>query len=463
MKRLNITFRSLLPTAFLVCAAVSANAQTTNSMYFLEQTAVNNKLNPALTADRTYVGAGITNMGLSVYSDLAYSDIFKPNESTGKLDWFLNSSVDANDWLEGVGDLSNFSVKTDIDILNMGMKIGKNFLTLNAGIHTDMGMGIPKDFLKFFVLGMDESASSATFNMTDMNVSAFMYGKFGIGLSRKFGNISVGITANYLQGIADMQMGFDQLTMTTSSGKVDVVSKGYCKLAAPDIFSLQYGDDGYLSGINTPDNFSDVAGMATSLQKCGSGLSFDAGVSAKVLDFLTVSAAVTDLGSIKWSKDAINMATANGTFEWTGQDFQDESDNNGITDQFAEMIHFTKEENAKAYVTKLTTKINLAAEASFLNEHLSLGLLSQSGIAENGNYQNFMVAANLKPTKSLQAALTYSSWDGKSSALGAAINAKLLFFNWFMAADFIPMKVTPQFIPVNNLAINFQTGLNFMF
>jgi len=43
------------------------------------------------------------------------------------------------------------------------------------------------------------------------------------------------------------------------------------------------------------------------------------------------------------------------------------------------------------------------------------------------------------------------------------VNLKLLLFNVFVAADYIPLKVTPQFIPINNSYFNLQTGFNIMF
>jgi hypothetical protein len=462
MKRYKTTILLFLSILLLLCVNTSIHAQTANSLYFLERTAVQSQWNPSMTPDRTVVGVGASNIGLSVYSDLAYSDLFIPTADGKSLQWFLNSNVDPDKWLEGIDDLSNFGMEANVDLLNLGLKIGKNYLTINAGIHADCGMGLPKDFLKFFVLGMDESASSTTFDMSQMNISALMYSKMGIGLSRKIGKIKVGATINYLQGLASMQMGFDELTLESSSDKFNVTSNGYVKLTTPDMLSLQYDEDGYLSGIESNDGISAMDVISPS-KKCGSGVSFDIGASTTLCDFITVAAAVTDLGSIKWKKESISQAKSNSTYEWEAQELQDDSNSGTIADDFADMIHFTKDDNTKDYVTKLTTKINVSAEASFLNNHVSLGVLSQSGIAENGNYQDFMFAANFKPAKFLQAALTYSTLHGERSAFGAALNTKLLFLNFFIAADYIPTKLTPQLLPVDNSYINVQTGFNLMF
>jgi len=52
---------------------------------------------------------------------------------------------------------------------------------------------------------------------------------------------------------------------------------------------------------------------------------------------------------------------------------------------------------------------------------------------------------------------------GKMSSFGTAVNLKLLYVNFFLAADYIPLIYTPQMIPVNNSHFNLQTGINLMF
>jgi hypothetical protein len=437
------------------------SAQSVNSLYFLEQTPTHTQWNPAMAPDRSYIGFGASSMAFSVQSDLAFSDIFIPSETTGKLNLFLNSEVDRTEWVNGLKDVSNINAGIDLDFFRLGLNMGKNYISLNAGLHADLGVGLPKDFFKLFVLGMDTEESSTEFNLTDMNVNILTYAKIGAGLTRRFGNFTLGVNVNYLRGIADMRMGFDELTVDASETSWNVTSKGYVKLAAPDQIDFKYNEEGYLSGINA--NTSTIIDQIKTLPDCGSGFSFDLGMTAQVMNFITLSAAVTDIGSIKWKKEAVKCARSDGSFDWEGTEIKEGDDGSDIMDDFNDMIHFEKDENAGAYTSKLTTKINLGAEAALLNNHLSFGLLSQTGLAENGRYQDFMGAVNLKPTKSFQTALTYSMLHGEMSSFGAAVNIKLLILDLFLAADYIPLKVTPQGIPVNNSYFNMQTGFNLVF
>jgi len=175
-----------------------------------------------------------------------------------------------------------------------------------------------------------------------------------------------------------------------------------------------------------------------------------------------LSAAVIDFGSIKWNTENINQAKSTGSFTFSGADMGAEGGSD-LSAQLVDMMHLRKVDNPEAYSSKLTTKINVGAEIGLPNNKLSLGVLSQTGMAENGTYQDFMASLNIKPGSLLQTALTYSLLHGEMSSFGAAVNMKLLFVNVFVAADYIPLKINKQFIPINNSYFNLQTGVNLMF
>ena len=67
---------------------------------------------------------------------------------------------------------------------------------------------------------------------------------------------------------------------------------------------LKYNQDGTISGFDFKAEDAGVAGL---------GFGIDLGASYKVLDNLTVSAAVLDLGYINWKGSETTMATINAT------------------------------------------------------------------------------------------------------------------------------------------------------
>lgn len=474
MKRIIASVTSILTVALLFVATQRIQAQQVNSLYFLEKTPFHTKWNPAMAPSRPGIGVGVSSIALNVHSDLAFSDLFYPStDNSGELWTVLHPSVDKNAFLDGLGDVSDIGSNMSMDLLNLGMKFGGLYLTLNSSFNADMGIGLPKDLFKFVLLGT--SGATNGLDMSALNINAMLYAKAGVGLSMKLGSkLSLGVAANYLMGIADMRMGMDQLTVNTTGSAMNITAKGNLRLSAPKGIGLTFKDDGSLNSIGIDPNFMSnlTSDPMNNLPQAGKGLSFDAGLTFKPLNFLTLSAAVVDFGSITWDAANITQAKSDGTFTYTGADLSSGNVGN-IGDQLKGMLNFQENTAVESYTSKLTTKINVGLEAGAFNNHLTLGLLSQTGIAEYGKYQDYMASLNFKPGSLLQTAVSYSLLHGEMSSFGAAVNLKLLLFNFFVAADYIPMKVTPAVtvvknlpkvpIPINNSYFNLQTGFNILF
>lgn len=472
MKRIIFSLTILLTGALLFLSTERASAQMVNSLYFLEKTPFHMKWNPAMAPSRAGIGVPGSNIGLTLFSDLAFSDIFYPNADGTKLLNVLHPDLpqaDKDAFLEGMGSVANIGMKMNMDVFNLGLKLGGVYFTVGSSLVTDMGIGLPKDMFKLVMSG---PGLNGTLDMTDMNVNSLTYLKTGAGLSIKLGKmLSIGGAVNYLMGISDMRLGFDNFKINASGSSWNVNTQGNLRLIAPDFVKLQYDADGYIDFANSGemidqtylDNFADDVQTNVMNSIAGTGLSFDVGLTFKPLKFLTLSAAVIDFGSIKWNTENINQATSTGSFTFSGADMGAEGEGSDISAQLVEMMHLRKVDNPEAYSSKLTTKINIGAEIGLPSNKLSLGVLSQTGIAENGKYQDFMASLNIKPNSLLQTAFTYSLLHGEMSSLGAAVNLKLLFINVFVAADYIPLKINKQFIPINNSYFNLQTGLNLMF
>lgn len=453
---------------FIISGKIAA--QEINSLYFLDNTPMHTQWNPAMAPKHSSVGFGLTNIKLSLQSDLAFGDLFIPSADGKELYTFLNPAVDKDAFISKLKDVSSLNFNSSIDLFNLGIRVLNNYFTFHSGINVDVGAGLPKDFFKLFMLGMDNNATSTKFDLTKTNVNAMAYAKMGVGYSMNLGKMfSVGINANYLYGIGDMRMGFDQLTVNASQSNWNVTTKGYIQMAAPEQVELDYSSDGYMNNIkynsNSDNNSSNH--LKSLPRQAGSGLSIDLGVTARPLPFLKLSAALDDIGSIKWKQNCVQRAKSNGTFNFSGVDLNDQNSESTTADDvvnsFNDMAHFVKDNSIGSYSSRLTTKLNIGAEAGILNNRLSLGLLSQTGFATDGTYENVMLSANVKPSSIIQAALTYSRIHGKQNAIGAAVNAKLLFFSVFLAADCIPTKFSPQFIPVDNSYFNTEFGFNIMF
>lgn len=463
------TKRILFFILLLTALTSELRAQKVNSLYFLERTAMHTRMNPAMAPKNSCIGLGLGNIAFNIQSDLALSDVIIPGQNGGLIS-VMHPDADKALFLSGLGDVSNFSGNFNMEILNLGIRMKQAYISFHSGIYMDMGLGMPKDFLRLFMLGMDATQASTLFDLSSLNFETNLYNKTGVGLSLGLGEIfSLGVNVDYLVGLANMKLGFDELSINATDQQWDVVSKGYIRYAGPQQLMFSYSDDNYLNGIST-DFSSLTSANYTDLLSTGKGFSVDLGLTARPLPFLSLSASITDLGFINWNKDYVQQAVSNESFSFEGMELafgessQDEEEGNAVGDQLQNLMHLSKDVSSEAFVSKLTSKLNIGAEAGVLNNRISFGVLSQTAFADNKLlYQDLMLSANFKPGSLLQAALTYSLLHGKMSSFGAAVNLKLLFINFFLAADYIPMVYSPQMIPVNNSHFNIQTGFNLMF
>lgn len=489
------TIKSSLVLAIIAtCTGLAPviSAQKVNSLYFLDRSPINSRVNPAMAPKASGFGVLVSNMSFNLQSDLAFDDVFS-NENGSTL-FLLNPGFDKANFVDNLNDVSSFRGSMNMELFTLGIRMKNIYFSVHSGLNVDMGMGVPKDMFKLFLLGMDKNTPSTTFNLTDMNMETLVYNKTGAGLSLKIGDmVSVGANVDYLAGLTHAKIGFEELTVNASETQWDVTSKGYFQLTSPDVASLEYNEEGYLSGVKT-QQMENVAADFNSIQQqlAGTGYSIDLGVTVKPLPFLTLSAALTDLGSINWKKEKIQKASSNGTFTYDGMDLSlsnnegngqgegGEEENNQLMDELEQMVRFQQETVTEGYSTALTKKVTLGAEAGLLNNKITFGVMSQTGYTPTGKYSDLMLSANLKPSSLLQGALTYSLLHGEMSSFGAALNMKLLFVNLFVAADYIPLKLAKggevsfggdnsrttlkaPFLPLSNSYYNFQLGANFMF
>lgn len=461
-----IRHASLLTLCLMAGLATSTHAQKANSLYFLSDAPLHTRMNPAMAPKASGFGLGLSSLSLHLYSDLAVNDLFIPGPN-GELRTFLHPEIDKNAFISGLNDVSSVSSGLDVELFTLGIRVKDMYFSLHSSLNMDLGLGVPKDLFKLIMLGMDQNASSTQFDLTQFNFNTLLYNKTGVGFSKSIGEMfTVGANVDFLTGLAHLEAGFDELSIDARGTEWTVTSKGYVQMAGPSDIQFTYDEANKFTGVDfshyaSPTNITGSTTLAS-----GSGLSVDLGMTAKPLPFLKLSAAITDLGFIKWKKDGIQKASSNGTFTFDGMELsgsEEEGEDNQLANELQEMANFTKTTVDKGYSSRLTSKLNVGAEAGVLKNKITFGLMSQTGFAPNGVYQDLMVAANLKPGSLIQTAFTYSLLHGEMSSFGAAINMKLLFLNLFLAADYIPLRYTANMLPLRNSYFNTQFGFNFMF
>ena len=185
----------------------------------------------------------------------------------------------------------------------------------------------------------------------------------------------------------------------------------------------------------------------------------------------TISAAITDLGFIKW-KDAL-QAAPNRT-SWTFNGFAEDvyaggtnTGSNKIGDQFEQIGDDLEEmlplydQGKKNETRALAATLNIGAEYTLpVYRPLRFGFLYTSRFAGKYSYHQGMLSANIRPVKWFEFALN-GAVSSSGCTAGMVIDLHAKHFNFFIGADRFLGKVSKQFIPLHNMNSSVSLGMSF--
>ena len=174
----------------------------------------------------------------------------------------------------------------------------------------------------------------------------------------------------------------------------------------------------------------------------GYGGAIDLGASYKILDNLTVSASVLDLGFIKWSKGSTSVATAKGSMDYDGkdyaltpegledfqrdaQDFMNRVEGGDVLNY--EMLQLQKEDVVESRTTSLHSTVVIGAEYELLDKWLAIGALSTTRFTKPKTQTEITLSANIRPKSWLNAAISYSMIQSAGKSFGLAVKLGPLF------------------------------------
>lgn len=453
--------KMLIALAALACLTWSAEAQQIRTSYFMDKSIVRNSLNPAFRPERGYVSIpGIGSLGVAYSSNgVAVNDLFYPKGD--KLVTFLDGSVGSEAFLKKLKANNQLNVDFNTSVLSAGWYAGKGFWTADLSIKGNTSLRVPKTLFEFMKRGT--GIEGETYDIQNVRAYIDSYLEAAAGYSRPINDkLTVGGKFKLLLGIANMDANIDNLHAEmygdywkiTSAGKLNATMKGLSATLAEDNEGREYIDD---FDFDSPG----VGGFGTAI---------DFGASYKVLDNLTVSASVLDLGFIHWNAGSTTAGALNGdAFYFDGfdlaigdkdQDVPSMSDQfEGLKDDINDLFHF-KETEAKGRTTMLRATINLGAEYSILQNKLGFGLLSSTRFYQPKAYTEMTVSANYRPLSWVSGSLSYSFIHSGFKTFGWAVNFSPSWIHFFVGTDYMMTKVTPQGLPVSASAMNAYIGIS---
>ena len=404
---------------------MTMHAQYLRTSYFMEGTSSRLELNPGLQPMRGYFNIpvlGSFNVGTSS-NVLGINDIIDVLDS-GE-DIFLN-----DDLYSRLKSDNRLNVNLKTDVLSFGWYAGKGFWNVNVGLRADVGASIPQSMFEYLRRVNNTEDINGSFSNMNFNLNA--YAEIGLGYSRQITEkLSVGGRVKVLLGIARAEMAVDNFDIYVD----DALTKGdYTELNPYQTYgsatvnarvstTMKGGGLSFDETTGQIDGF-DIDGSNFGI--AGAGFGIDLGASYKVWDNLTVSAAVLDLGFIKWKEGETTVAApANGSFEVTGSNYQDFLDGDFLS---MDRFNFVQDkEAAEDTKTTLASTILLAGEYGLLDNKLSVGAIYTARFAEPKTLNELTFSATYRPKNWFNIAASYSPIQAGGKSFGLALKLGALF------------------------------------
>ena len=457
---MNKTIKKLIYTATICLSILSTEAQVNHSAYFMENMPNRHLMNPALTPDFNYVNLPLiplfSGMQIGLNSNIGMGTVLYPRGN--ELVTGLHSSVSADEFL---GNLrKNNAIEADVryNILSFGFARWGGYNTFGLNVRSVTGIYLPKQLFEFAKVGQNDGATTE-YDINNLGLNTQNYAELALGHSHKITDrLTIGAKVKFLVGLVHASAEINDLNVYMSQDKWQIHHNG--RLFTSNLIKINYKDGGEIDDIETQN-----VGTA------GGGFGVDLGASYKLLDNLTLSAALTDIGFISWKgSEAVakpDPFVFDGFHHFGAEDdpATGESELDKETDQIQEdlknLVRFNDNGSTKA-TTSLTTTLNIGGEYSILSDKISFGLLSSTRFGLPVVWTEMMASANFRPASWFHATIN-GSFSNIGQSMGIMLNFCPKGFNFFIGSDYIPFKYSKQGIPLNHAKANFTIGMNFTF
>ena len=456
----------------LVCT-LSANAQFLRTSYFMEGTHYRQQLNPALTPTKGYfnlpvIGAVNATVGST---SLGYQDIIDIIDDGD--DFYTKP-----DFMNRLKDNNKLNVNFSTEILSAGWYKGKNFWSFNIGLRTDIGANLTKNMFTFLneMETVEENWRNSNYDISGQQLNINAYTEIGLGLSRQINSrLTVGARVKALLGIGNMELKLNRVAMSANLPSDQQInqwsSESYWNSMTPSQAAQAAQEfNNYHANLTVgaelkssfkglelqeeegKDYVTDFDFDSGKLGIAGYGFGIDLGASYKILDNLTVSASVLDLGFISWSKSSTKIASANpdpidikgstyanmvdpnnpntvmnavNQLQNDAQGYMDRVTNGDVLDY--DMLQLEVSDAKESRKSRLASILVLGAEYGFFNNKLAVGVLSTTRFVQPDALTELTFSANYRPKSWFNVALSYSAIQSAGKSFGLGLKLGPLF------------------------------------
>lgn len=462
MMRKNIYI--LLSLLFLT-AVTSVQAQDPMGLYYMETIPQSSFINPAMQP-RANGFFALPSVSQNFKSDVAFKNIF---QDTGN-DWVtpLSNRYDFSKLKSATGESLLFQESLSIGLLGLGFRSGRDYFTFNMSLKNVVQSGIPYDMLSIADKGFP---SGSIFDLSTFQMKGYTYKEIAIGYSREWNDkLTLGVKIKPLFGMMGATTDISSFKLTTSLQDWQVNVSGNISASAPLEIVEATNPNDFPESIDIKEMESDDYTSYLSSFK-NMGVAMDFGAVYELNSRWSFSAALINLGYIKWNKD-LNTISFSGNYSFNGLDVD------GGDDDLDAALELLEDElktllDYKVTHDKFSTSLSPELYAGALYEvapYFTAGFVSRSIFQKDNYRQDFNVSANLQPYSFVSVNLNYSLRPGGGDGLGTALSILLGPLQLYAAADYLPAQWAlanmdgdefPMFPNARNVTM--KVGLNLIF
>ena len=467
---------ALVWMAGLMCGNV-ANAQfnETNSLFYhTMRTPQSNLLNAAFFPTNNTWYVTLPGVHVQFGSPLSLSNIMHYDRTT------QTTVINIDSVLDHLTDNNKLRFGANVNIFGFGFRVNNTTVNLSTRLVNNISLGLPISTVNALRGGnVDENGNvRSVVELLDgdiLNATSYMEAGLGVSHCIKPINLTVGVRAKLLFGVANVQTDKTRLEFNTDPSMDSVTARMYYEIQAAAF--APYDTAGKKFDINIGNIFS----------QANTGLAFDLGARYDWGPF-SFSLAINDLSAgIHWKNNVYTWSPqgGQGVIEFNGLDintilnngtFNVDSLTTYLEDRLNEMTPTMKDSGD--YWFSIPTKVYLGANYNFarflragflFHGQFDRGLLSKS----NPTYTDDDVTNTFRWNTTLSIGANLSDWieaiagnsivyDGNSMdffnpGFGLILTPGRFFQLYFMADYISSLYLT------DSKAFNMKVGLNFLF
>lgn len=450
----------------LAVATGSLHAQQYRTAYFMDGSTMRNRLNPALRSDRGYVMFPMLgDLSANFNSNaLTFNSIFYPVDN-GMIASLFDSRIAWDTVEPHLAAMNKVSVDLHEALLGAGFYTPIGYWTIDLSLDVAGGVNLPKSLVEFTKQGSRATA----YEMGGLSAGTDIYVTLSTGYSRRINdNLTVGGRINFIGGLARANVTYNRLDATLNSDTWSIAADGTLSASINGLRKADHliDEEGYIIGdqLDAGTLLQNMKGLA------GFGMTFDLGAEYVLFDRFRFSAALLNLGFMSWNPEHTVLGRSETAYTLEGNDYTYDPSTGDWVSTGGELTPNLdgrfKETSGKSR-TKMYPGVTLGAEYDiFGNNLLAAGMLFTHRRNEYYGRTEFSISATVHPIEWFTASLSYAVGNYKCigdnffSSFGFALNFHTGWINFFVGTDYLVFNVNPQFIPINQRAVNLNFGLS---